>query len=392
MPKAYGYGLGLGVWRGGSSVWTPAALGSSLKLWLKPESLDNPNQMIQTSALDNAAWVQAGATLTRTGGQTDPLGGTDAWLFAPGAAGVGVFQDTATWQPGEDSVVSVYAKRGPGHNGTSQARVWFLDSGGNTLLNFVPAATWTRHAVTRTISAGSTLSRLAFYPDLTTNSQLVYFAFPQMEVGTVATTYHANGPTAGGIVAQWDDSSGSANHVTDGTQASMPLVQLDVLNGFSGAKYDGVDDRLTKTPAAFIQPFERWVVFVEATGGSQQGYFGSTPAANLQTTTAYYITAGTPMVMTGRTAGAHPRLTRSLFNGASSRGEGWNWDGSGSHVSEVGNAGADNMLEIRAGYTSGAGPDFWYVEDILIQGALSADDRLNMISYMAARYPDLGIS
>ena len=389
-----GHGHGFGVWKTGvtSPAWTPAALGSSLKLWLKPESLDNPNLLAYSEDLSLSPWFQNGS-MTASYGHLGPTGANDAWLTWATSSFHPLTQDSPTWQVGEDYTQSVWIKRGPLHNGLDRVRLAYRDGTTLTVWYFeVPPTTWTRVSGTVNNVAGAN-SQFYLYPTQSTSTDnAVLFWHPQLEQSSAVTSYVPNlTGTIGGIVAQWDDSSGTGNHVVEATQASMPLVQVDVLNGFSGAKYDGVDDRLTKVFTAFNQTFERWAVFVEATGGSTNGYFGSTPAANLQTTTAYYITAGTPMVMAGRTAGAHPRLTRSLFKGASSRGEGWNWNGSGSHVSTVGNAGTNNMVEIRTGYTSAAGPDFWYVEDILIQGELSAENRLNMIAYMAARYPALGI-
>jgi hypothetical protein len=49
----------------------------------------------------------------------------------------------------------------------------------------------------------------------------------------------------GDVVGVWQDFSGNANHHTQGTTASKPLLKLNVKNGMPGLYFDGSDDYLT---------------------------------------------------------------------------------------------------------------------------------------------------
>lgn len=50
------------------------------------------------------------------------------------------------------------------------------------------------------------------------------------------------GKNDGDALAQWDDSSGNANHATQGTAASRPLYKTNIVNGKPVVRFDVTDD------------------------------------------------------------------------------------------------------------------------------------------------------
>jgi hypothetical protein len=56
---------------------------------------------------------------------------------------------------------------------------------------------------------------------------------------------------AEGGVARWEDKSGNANHATQATSGSRPLLKLNNQNGLPGLFLDGTDDFLSATIAGF---------------------------------------------------------------------------------------------------------------------------------------------
>lgn len=50
--------------------------------------------------------------------------------------------------------------------------------------------------------------------------------------------------TTGNPIGRWEDQSGNGRHFTNGTSGSQPVLQLSLLNGKPGIRFDGVDDDL----------------------------------------------------------------------------------------------------------------------------------------------------
>jgi hypothetical protein len=380
-------------------LWTPGALGSDLKLWLKPESIVNPNRLLQTDNLKNVVWINV-TSPTVTSGQADPNGGTSAFLIAATGVGSHIRQEAQGFQVSADDAVSVYWKRGPSHNGTSKGRVGLHDGNGwqAGVGGEVPPADWERVDNTGTLGAGASMSRIALYPDITTGSQSIYFWHPQLESGTSPTSYRANAATAGGIVAQWDDSAGT-NHATQGTQAAMPLVQAGVLDGYAGAVFDGVDDTLVLTAEITATGgLAFYVVYDNDVAGSanQQHIFSKTSAQFWSALVSEECGFGTAGGYTAITSGNELAATGSPRLLATFR------DGSDNLLAELDGVDITNGTPSRSGDVNGlyicTGGGVAQqltgriVEIVAIDGTLSAPNRVLMNTYFRVKYPTLSVA
>lgn len=50
--------------------------------------------------------------------------------------------------------------------------------------------------------------------------------------------------SSGGLVSQWSDKSGNANHITQGTGSDQPTTGVELINGLNAIGFDGTDDFL----------------------------------------------------------------------------------------------------------------------------------------------------
>ena len=175
------------------TVWLPTLL-ADLEAWFWPEELDNPNRLLQTGDLENVAWTNS-AVVTITPGQTDPADppGSTAFLLAPDSTSSSLYQDAQGFQPESTDVQSIWIKRGPAHNGTSEARLRNNDGVSSPTVNFVPGVAWTRHQLPSTLNVAATQSRFQVYPDQTAGTESVYAWHPQLESGAAHALHEYGG-------------------------------------------------------------------------------------------------------------------------------------------------------------------------------------------------------
>ncbi len=386
-----GTGLGLGIPLGGTLGWTPMMASVKPSLWLKPESLGNPNRLIQTADLENVAWTAVNVTITS--GQSDPDGGNNAFLVTPdGGAWPEIYQSALGFQAGDNDRNSVWWKRGPSHTGVTNATLRGTDGVGNHDSSAVPPVAWERVSVTTTLDGAADKSRIELIPEISATPTVtndIYFYHPQLEAGVVTTGYHANVATAGGIVAQWDDSSLNGNHCTQGAQASMPLVVADALNGKSAALFDGVDDEMVVTGGIDLAAgFEIWVVCYVSANAADRRIFAKTDASD-----RVYLDS------------AHKISTdidtdTDLISNAVSTGQfsllAWRRDASDNLTAEEGGTDVTNGTPSEAGTVTlnslSDGADLFdekLVEVVVVSGVYLAADRTNMLAYFNSKYPGL---
>lgn len=382
----HGFGHGFGLRVGGSSF---SPLDLAPLYWLKPESIPNPNLLAVTDDLESANWTENG-TMTTTGGQTDPLGGSTAFALTGTVTSNYLFQNAAAFQAGKQKSAQLWMKRGPGHNGTAFCRLFINDGIANrTIYNAVPPAEWTLISANQALDASATQAQYRIYPDSSTGSQTLLVWHPQLELGSTVTPYQENTGSAAGVVTSWVDSSGNGNNFSGGSDVNDPIVQAEILDGYSAMSNDGVDDELTRNALNISQPFSVFYVLVE--NGTEAGFWGPTNGMWLQTATAAYITGGTTLSYPTRISGNLPRMFFGSFDGDESSVEGFNWDGSGSSVSNSGPAGAGGITANRVSWVSTPGPDMYTVEVLVYDDRLSTVERNKVKNYFDIKYPSLGI-
>jgi hypothetical protein len=151
----------------------------------------------------------------------------------------------------------------------------------------------------------------------------------------------------GSLVAQWNDTSGNARHLTQATSASQPTYRssVSVLNGKPAVEFDGVDDFIRSAALTLAQPFGIVVVFAGAgtSGEVLLGrYSGAGQAPILRNLTgAWSMFAGSNLSSGSANSSAH--LLMSAFNGATSA---LYADGA---AGVTGNAGTNTSSGIRLG-------------------------------------------
>ena len=373
-----------------NSAFTPAWLDETIA-WLRPEDLDNPNRLIYTEDYTQSAWVGSFSP-TLSHDRVDKDGGTAAVSITATSANSRLYQDATGFQSASEDSFSVWVKAGPGHNGTSLAKVRIYDGVSFTDDNFVPSASWERRSVTRTLDVGSAQCRCEIHPDQTTGSQEILVCFPQVESGSSPSAYVANSSTAGGIVSTWGD-------FTQGSQASMPLVVANALDGNSAALFDGVDDFMyyltsgTGDDYEIVGSFEIHYVLRENAPAVNYILFGGDAATERP---VFISTAGAVWT---HTADGAATLTSSgtilddtdylvsVSRDASNDLTCWvNGVDVTTPASATGNAWLRFLGKRNAEYFKGS-----LCEALLMSPAPVAANRSRVFQYLAGKYPSLGV-
>lgn len=96
-------------------------------------------------------------------------------------------------------------------------------------------------------------------------------------------------------VSQWNDKSGNARHVTQGTTTTRPSYRTADLNGLNVLRFDGTDDRMTASFTTIPQPTTTFLVFRVSKVTGFQGFYDSL-ATNPHD---FYLSATTPILESG---------------------------------------------------------------------------------------------
>jgi hypothetical protein len=219
---------------------TPHTYRDDLGIWLRPESWANPNRLLHTEDFEDAVWLNTLTSLTP--GQEDPYGGTSAALIQGDGAGDYLIQPAQGFAALTDDTASVWIKAGPGHNGTSAFRLYFLAGATSSYIDVVPTSEWQRIQINHTHDAAPAYARIGLYPDWSTGTESVYVAFPQLEAGTAASIYRANDASAGGLPGTLQDYGQYGTTYDQATAASRARV-VTAVDGWYGLEFDGTDDR-----------------------------------------------------------------------------------------------------------------------------------------------------
>jgi hypothetical protein len=305
------------------------------------------------------------------------------------------YQQALGIQPGADVACSIYWKRGPGHNGTARGKVHLTNGVSNThnTGNVVPPAEWERVELTITTDGESTGTNIYLTVDLDEQNQAVLFYGAQLESGIASSPYRANAATAGGLVASWADQSGNGYDITEATQAEMPLVLANSLDGYAGAVFDGVDDLLQELTGslAYSQPFAFYLLLDISTippsafpAKFMDWPTGVDSAVISFSTGKWAVNAGSWVYEEAATTG--PVVIEGIFNGASSKLS-QNF-GTQATVNPGSAACSGNLI---VGPVNVGGDETILYEAIVTNTAPSAVERAKLAAYFAFKYPSLGI-
>lgn len=191
----------------------------------------------------------------------------------------------------------------------------------------------------------------------------------------------------GDPVGAWDDASAGANHATQATAGSRPVLKTNQLNGRPSIRFDGVDDRLVKASVLAAQPVTILAVVKNpAFAGASENFIGSAAGAS-----AFTSTAGKAGVFGGSSligATTVPTATAFIFagywNGASSK---LYLNGGAADASGAAGATAFNGIVLGDYAAAGGGPFSGDLFEVLgWPSALSLTDLNNVGNYLASRW------
>lgn len=191
---------------------------------------------------------------------------------------------------------------------------------------------------------------------------------------------------SGGLVSDWNDQSGNANHLIQATGANKPLLTAGELNGFPAIVFDGVDDKM-KTTFIKTQPVTVFIVYKK--NDAVKGYVtdgGADLTANI-----IHDTAGEISLYAG--TGSFPdtvvlpedaySLLIATFNDAGSKVQRHNG------TTTTGTAGSSSPDGFTIGGKSTTATEFANISvmEIILSDSNSTDeDRKEVRGYVRARY------
>lgn len=187
----------------------------------------------------------------------------------------------------------------------------------------------------------------------------------------------------GDVIGAWEDQSGNNRDVLQGTTANKPTLRLNVRNGRSVVRFDGVNDFLQASYANIVQPYVRFVV-IESDGAISEQIVSSVDSNNavlfISDGSTFDIFAGN--ILGGPAFDTNWHIFVGVFDGASSS---IRIDGSAT----LGDAGA-NVID--GGATIGAfhnGLDTFFggdIAEVLDYSNITSDEIDQLEQYLADRY------
>lgn len=190
----------------------------------------------------------------------------------------------------------------------------------------------------------------------------------------------------GSNVAQWNDKSGLARHISQGTAANQPAYTTAGQNGLNVVTFDS-NDMLNSVTFTQAQPIKAFVVAKSTTNTGQGTAFegtGNTPALYRKLTTGEWsIFAGTVRNSAVVNDFAVHQFS-ATFNGASS-----DLRLDGTSLLAAGNAGSTGFTaESCAVGALASGANYWvgFIAEILWYGTLTAPQSLQVEAYLRAKW------
>jgi hypothetical protein len=190
-------------------------------------------------------------------------------------------------------------------------------------------------------------------------------------------------------ISQWDDSSGTGNHVVQATGGNQPTYRTNVVNSLPVVRFDGSDDFLevAALAAAIPVPYVVFCVGKISTDKDFNRFYGeSGGSANLgldaDNTGQVYIYNGS-VSQIAASNGAAFHIYTVKWNGASST--------AGVDTATLGaeNPGTtDSQLDgLRVGMNGGGTPLAGDIAEILVyDNVISAGNTTNVVAYLGTKY------
>jgi len=181
-----------------------------------------------------------------------------------------------------------------------------------------------------------------------------------------------------GSVSQWDDKSGNANHVSNGTASGQPTTGTRTINSLNVLDFDGGD--VLEATFSLSQPYTSFVVTEnDATGANAYVLTSSSPISGISwISSKWQLFAGS---LLAGAVDAGPAITAGVFNGASSEIR-------VSGTTNSGNAGTNDMGNLMVGARGVADLNYdgGIAEALIYSGALSATDIEALELHLAAKW------
>jgi hypothetical protein len=199
------------------------------------------------------------------------------------------------------------------------------------------------------------------------------------------------------LVASWTDASGNGNHLSQASQPSQPIVTADALDGWKGVTSDGVDDFLSSPTLNLTQPSTVFAVFVKHfTTDSLEEVLWDGQASDARHFAAHhadeksYVYAGAVLMETAArtTTGVEPFFWKVEYNSTSSIFR------QHDRADTAGDAGTHALgaLRLFAAFNATSPAVVTMVEVGVVNAAiLGSEDEALLDSYVAARFPSLGL-
>lgn len=198
----------------------------------------------------------------------------------------------------------------------------------------------------------------------------------------------------GDAVAQWNDLTVGAKHLTQSTAGQRPLYKVNIINGLPVVRFDGADDQIDNTSFSLAQPYTIFIVAVknETVGASGPGTLVDSTTSGNQS--AFYFGDGTTTsepvkVANGGTAitGAAQgngvaKLFAAVINGAASS----LYVNNGSAT--TGSPGSNGLSGLRVGGLRGAPVvgNYWLKGDVALVALWNRALDVSELAYLQAGY------
>lgn len=219
-----------------------------------------------------------------------------------------------------------------------------------------------------------------------------------LDASDITTLWQDSGRTSqvsanGQSVGAWDDKSGNARHMTNGTAAEQPTYQTGIFGSLAAVSFDN-GDRLLHTLAATTKPFSMFAVIKRNADTQEDAIFGSSASAGLEwrvDSTAHHQTIlsdGTASIAsgTGTILTTEKKILGVTYSGVGVYAFRMNGASDGTGTNDV----ALTSGQIRLGFSTGGGGNEFFsghiAEFLFYDSVVSAGNITSIESYLNSKW------